>query len=319
MRLSEVLENLCLAIRADGATKESVVSYRRKMKGVIDFLGDAEIEGVSVTDLRRYIAYLRDKRVKWEYHPRLEPQKEGLSKFTIAGHIKSIKRVWNFAEQEGIITENVARRIKTPAPKREKPKGISQEDFEALLRTTEGGSVTDLRDKAILLFLRDTGARVGGLCGLTVDDVDLAEGLAVLREKGSKVRIVPFSPLTAQAIADWLEVRPTDQGDWLFITLANRASGGLTGNGVRHVLKQRAKAAGVTGPHNPHSFRHAFARDFLMSGGDLATLSRILGHSSVEITVRFYAIFSTAELAAKHRLHSPVSRMMHEGEDDGTE
>jgi integrase/recombinase XerC len=214
-----------------------------------------------------------------------------------------------------MIEANPTRRIKTPQPKRREPKGIDLKDFLKLLATTEGESVADLRDRAIVLFLADTGCRVGGLCGLRVADIDLKAGLATLTEKGEKTRLVPFTSTTAEALGEWLKVRPQDRGPWLFVSLGNKASGGLSTNGVAQMLRRRARLAGVTGAVNPHSFRHAFAREFLLSGGDLATLADLLGHSSIEVT-KAYAIFTVQELKEKHRRHSPVARLLGGGEND---
>ncbi len=92
------------------------------------------------------------------------------------------------------------RRIRTLNPKRGMPKGISQQDFLALLTTTKVGSVTDLRDRAIMFFLTDTGCRVLGLCGLCVQDVDFNTKLATVTEKYRKTRFVPFNLPTEQAL-----------------------------------------------------------------------------------------------------------------------
>ena len=81
------------------------------------------------------------------------------------------------------------------------------------------------------------------------------------------------------------------------------------------MLRRRAKRAGVEGPFNPHSFRHAFARHFLMSGGDLGTLADLMGHSSVEVTKNSYAIFTERELKEKHRRHSPIVAPFAEDDD----
>jgi hypothetical protein len=83
------------------------------------------------------------------------------------------------------------------------------------------------------------------------------------------------------------------------------------------MLKRRAKRAGVQGRVNPHAFRHAFAREHIKNGGDLATLSQLMGHASVEITKANYAIFTMQELQEKHRRHSPVMRLL--GNDDAEE
>jgi integrase/recombinase XerD len=70
--------------------------------------------------------------------------------------------------------------------------------------------------------------------------------------------------------------------------------------------------AGVTGPHNPHAFRHAFAREYLLNGGDTATLAEILGHTDPSVTRRYYAIFTIEDLRHPHHLYSPAQKLAQE-------
>jgi integrase/recombinase XerD len=100
----------------------------------------------------------------------------------------------------------------------------------------------------------------------------------------------------------------------LWANLGRRGSPWLTDEGVRQLLKRLKAKAGVTGPVNPHAFRHGFAREYLLNGGDLGTLADLLGHSDVQVTWQHYAIFRTAELQAKHDKHSPVALMGRKGE-----
>ena len=316
MLLSEAIKALCVATRADGRSPRTVQAYHEKLGYLVDFLGDVRIEEVTIHDLRRYIADLMDRQTRWADHPHHAEVEGGLSPFTIASRVRALKRLFNWLEAEEILQQNPARRIKTPEPKRQDPKGIARQDLLALLNTTAGGSVIDLRDRAILYFLADTGCRIQGLCGLRVQDVDLVRGLAVVREKGDKTRLVPFTRTTAQVLQDWLRVRPQDRGPTLFVGLGNRAKDEITSNGVAKMLKQRAKRAGVEGPVNPHAFRHAFARDFILHGGDLGTLSDLLGHTSVVVTKAYYGIFTVGELQRKHQQHSPIAQMF-EDSDDG--
>ena len=62
MRLSEAIEALCLATRVDGRTPRTVYSYQEKLSHLLAFLGDVPIEGITLNDLRRYVAFLRDAR-----------------------------------------------------------------------------------------------------------------------------------------------------------------------------------------------------------------------------------------------------------------
>jgi site-specific recombinase XerD len=293
MLLSEAIEELAIATRAEGRSPQTVKAYREKLSYLVVFLGDVPIEKITVGDLRRYIAHLWDRK---------------LSPFTVKSRVRHLKRLFNFAQEEEMLKENPSKRIKTPSPRREKPKGIEWEDFIALLKTTEGGTLLDVRDRAIILFLFDTGCRVGGLAGLTVDDLDLERQQALVREKGNKARFVFFEEETVRALEAWLKVRPQDQGPCLFVALNNQGEG-LSDRGVYRMLRRRGKAAGCTGPVNPHAFRHGFARHYLMDGGDLGTLSDILGHSDVSVTKLFYGVFTTAELQKKHRQHSPILKL----------
>jgi site-specific recombinase XerD len=315
MLLTEAIEALLIATRADGRSTETVKAYRRKLKPLVVFLGDVPVEGITCNDIRLYVAHLMDRPTRYADHPMHEEVEGGLSPFTVASHVRAVKRLFNWLEDEGGIKTNPTRRIKTPRPKRREPKAIGLQNFLKLLATTESGSVADLRDRAILLFLADTGCRVGGLCGLRVQDLDLGAGLAVITEKGDKARLVPFNPPAAEALRAWLAVRPEDQGPWVFVSVSTNVRGGLTTSGVIQMLKRRAKKADVTGAVNPHAFRHFFAREFLMNGGDLATLADLLGHSSVEVTKASYAIFTVQELKEKHRRHSPVARLLGGGEN----
>ncbi len=311
MQLSEAIDKLLLATQADGRSPNTITDYTRKLRPLTDFLGDVDIETITADDLRRYIVGLRKRETVWENHPHLQAQKHKLSPYSVAGYIRVLKRLFNWLEQEEILPDNPARRIKTPSPKIKKPHAIEPEDLKALLRTTEGNTPADRRDRAIILLLADSGCRVGGLCGLRLEDVNLATHDAIVREKGGKERIVFFTDPTAQALQEWLDVRPSDAGDAFFVSLGRRKpKSALSTNAVSQMLHRRAKTAHISGRVNPHSFRHAFAREYLLSGGDLATLSDLMGHESIEITKDYYLIFKVAELRRRHQKHSPVMQIL---------
>jgi len=303
MLLSEAIEALAIATRADGRSARTVDSYRQKLAGLVAFLGDVSIEGVTTDNLRAWIASLMDRATLYSG---TEKERAGsLSPFTIAGHVRAMKRLFNWLESEGVIDVNPARRIRTPQPKRKEPKGILWPDFLSLLETCKGGNLIDLRDRALIMFLFDTACRIGGLCGLRVQDVDLERRCALVLEKGDKSRPVFFTDWTAQALTSWLEVRPSDRGPWLFVSLGK--ADGLTARGVSHMLRRRAKRAGIKGPCNPHAFRHGFAKHYLTSGGNLGTLCDIMGHSDVSVTKAFYGVFSRDELQREHDKYSPLA------------
>jgi integrase/recombinase XerD len=136
--------------------------------------------------------------------------------------------------------------IKLPKNGERAPRGITLEDLRKLPRAAEE-SMRPERDRALLLFLADTGCRVGGVVGLTLADLNVQRRWAVVTEKFDKSRSVFFSEVTAEALREWLEVRLEwdTGGDWVF--LSRHGGGQLTVHGVNQLstrLKERGGAEG---------------------------------------------------------------------------
>lgn len=313
MKLSEAIEALAVATLADGRSLATADGYRSKLAQLRAFLDDPPVDQVTVNDLRRFVADLRSRETRYASTTARPELPGGLSMATVASHVRAVKRLFRWLHEEGLLPANPAQRIKAPKLPRGEPKAYSLADFAKLLSATAGDDLASKRNRAMLLFLADTGARVGGLAGLRLTDLDLENGQAKVTEKGGKLRVVFFSEPTADALAAWLAVRPTGT-PYVWAGVEHSSKPNLTTEGIRQVLKRLGKKAGVEGPVNPHSFRHGFAREYLLSGGDLATLADLMGHSDVQVTWQSYAIFRTAELAAKHAQHSLIARMGREGE-----
>jgi site-specific recombinase XerD len=123
--------------------------------------------------------------------------------------------------------------------------------------------------------------------------------------KGNQERYCFLSEPTCEAIRAWNEKREA-KSDWLF---TSRNGEKLTYSTLREIVLRLKRKAGVTARCNLHSFRHGFAREYLMHGGDLATLSDILGHRDIA-TTKIYSTFGMEDLRRKHRAHSPVATML---------
>lgn len=170
----------------------------------------------------------------------------------------------------------------------------------------ERDTVWAARRLALLLVFLDTGARLGGVMGLTLDRLDLETRRAVVLEKwrgGPKARTVFFSEITADALKKWLRLDNRKNQDTIF---------GMKGNEfrARDMLATLAEQAGVEGvPTNPHAFRHSYARFMIEGGADLSQTSRLMGHSSIKVTSDFYIHWDAKALAAVHEKASPVTNL----------
>ncbi len=103
---------------------------------------------------------------------------------------------------------------------------MSDEELTALLKTCAGKQLPDRRDEAMIRMMLDCGIRVSELCGLSVDDVDLDQGMALVRGKGNKVRPIYFGARTVRALDRYLRVRGRHRWahlDALFLTQRGRS------------------------------------------------------------------------------------------------
>ena len=261
--------------------------YGRCLSSFVAFLGDIDLGDVTPASLRAYRAHLIDRK---------------MSIYSVHGRQRAVRRLFSWLVEEGIADRNVALDVPLVRLPPTPPKAVADDDLRRLLEQLPAESV---RDRAVILFLIDSGCRVGGLCSVTVDSLDLPHRCAVVTEKGNRSRRVYFTELTAEVIALYLAVRPAAKTASLFVSAKG---GGLTPAGIRMLLERIGERAGVQGRVNAHSFRHAFARNFLRNGGNLAVLGRLLGHSpGSPVTARFYAVFDDREIQEFHDRYSPLA------------
>ncbi|HNR84659.1 tyrosine-type recombinase/integrase, partial [Ottowia sp.] len=287
-----------------GRSERTAGDYRQKLHALLAFLGDRDVTAVTVHDLRRYVADMRSRETRYAGHAYKTETTGGLAPASLATRIRAVKRLFNWLASEGAIEANPAHGIKMPKPPRgRQPKAISEHDLRRMIEAARA----DARDLALVLFLADTGCRRGGLVGLRLGDLEIDHGRAWVTEKGDKRRAVFLSPATIAALRVWLAVRPAVAHDRLW--LSHSTGEPLTGDGVAQLLARLGKRAGCTGPHGAHSFRHGFARQWIMAGGDMGTLADVMGHAEVSTTWAAYAVFTQSELQARHARFSPISKL----------
>jgi integrase/recombinase XerD len=307
VKISEALSKFLLGRRADGVAQSTVEWYRKRLARFIEFFNDCDLSVITTDDLRRFVVSLQEQNVKWANHKFHNPIAGNLSPSTIHGYVRIVKTFYNWLEQNDCITvaQNVAIRLKKPKLPKQAPKEISETDMLALLEASKSYGRYAKRNYAMILFLADTGCRVGGLVKLRLADLDLPNGQAMVIEKGSKARQVFFGQETKDALSVWLAER-FKQSEFVFVC----ERGQMTSDNMRLILQRLAARAGINGHFNPHSFRHAFAKRHLVRGGDLASLADLMGHSDITVTKNSYSIFIAEELRRKHQQYSSLDSVL---------
>jgi site-specific recombinase XerD len=141
------------------------------------------------------------------------------------------------------------------------------------------------RDRALLILMYTTGARVSEIVNLDLGDIHLDTVPRVtINGKGNKQRTNPLQPRTVKALEAWLAQRGDAQGPLLLNARGRR----LTRSGVAYILRKLVERAGLKPRHassvTPHVIRHTTAMHLLRAGVDIVTTAACLGHSQLATT-----------------------------------
>jgi integrase/recombinase XerD len=231
---------------------------------------------------------------------------EGYKARSTARLLSGLRGFYRFLLREQLITCDPTLQVDLPQLGRPLPKSLSEADVEALLAAPELDDPIGLRDRAMLEVLYACGLRVSELISLTLEQVNLRQGVLRVFGKGSKERLVP---LGEEAIA-WIEryskeARPFlldgRPSDVLFPSLRGEQ---MTRQTFWYRIKHQARAAGIAKSLSPHTLRHAFATHLLNHGADLRVVQMLLGHSDLS-TTQIYTHVARARLQELHAQHHP--------------
>jgi len=303
MRLSLAIEGFLLH-RAGAGSINTMRDYRNTLRKWLACIGDVDTGELAADHVRRFL-----------YQLRIE---EKLSPKTVKNAWIGLSSFFTWLEGEMGI-EHVIRRykIKMPAAASREIIPLSKQDLRGLLlaceRTAEWEGkrsgpttlrATRVRDRAMVLVALDTGIRAAELCDLLLGDVDMKTGAVQVRHgKGDKGRTVYLGNLAREALWRYVSKRKdTRPGDPLFETTKH---GPMDRNALRKLLLLAGQRAEIVEPVTPHRLRHTFAINYLRNGGDVYTLQRLLGHSTMEMVRRYLALAQT-DIAEAHRRASPV-------------
>jgi site-specific recombinase XerD len=243
-----------------------------------------ELEELKPVHLRRYLDHLRSTPSARTGKP--------LSTYTIHGSAQVIKGFLHWCKRDELIEERTYTRIRdnVEMPKVEHTviETFSDEQIKRLLVACgrEESPALQVRARAIISLLIDTGIRAQELCTLTMDNLHLSPNDSYIKVygKGRREREVGLGPNARQAIHRYVtRFRKNPYGlPWVFLGKSHQQ---MTNDGLDRLIYRLRDAAGVVGVRcSAHTFRHTFAVNYLMHGGDIYSLSRLLGHSTVSTT-----------------------------------
>ncbi len=231
---------------------------------------------------------------------------QGYSARSTARFLSSLRGFYRYQLREGVIAIDPTLQVALPKLGRPLPKSLSEADVEALLAAPEVGEPIGLRDRALLEVLYACGLRVTELVSLTLEQLNLRQGVLRALGKGSKERLVPLGDEAIEWLQRYLrEARPMlldgRPSDVLFPSVRGEQ---MTRQAFWYRIKLHARVAGIQKPLSPHTLRHAFATHLLNHGADLRVVQMLLGHSDLS-TTQIYTHVARARLQELHARHHP--------------
>ncbi|WP_328701102.1 tyrosine-type recombinase/integrase [Aquibacillus kalidii] len=322
------LDNFMLYCDSKNLSRKSLKSYEQTIRLFQLYLENehkiTEVNEIRSGHIRQYIKYLRERGKytvvsnghysKINYPDRRTDLGHSLSDTTIANYLRNIKVFFNFLYKEREIVRNPVENIENIKPTRKQKQLLKPEEIKRLLNTMD---ITKFHEYRLWIQVRlclDTGIRAGECVELMPNDIDFKySSLLVRNPKNHKERYVYFSRKMNVDLKRWIQYRDRfSDSDYLFPTIRG------TKQDVRNFERSLRKVGEKVNINvHPHLLRNSFAKYYLTGGigsgkgsqGDFSTLSRILGHSSAEVTARAYLDFTDDEIRLNYQRHSPLNNL----------
>jgi integrase/recombinase XerD len=308
LELGNLIQGFSLSCQTEGKspkTTEWYTAFLERFRGFLERSGlPTRVDRIDRDCVRRFILYLKQEA-------RTPRTGQPLSAATVQGYVRTLKAFFAWLAREEYVKANPMAKIPIPKAEAKVVATFSEEQIRGLLGLCLASNGSRVRNTVILLLLLDCGLRVSELVGLELDDVRLSEGmLKVRRAKGGKERYVPIGSVAQKALWKYIHTsRPEPVSKHVTGLLLNAKGQPLTRNGVQQMLRRYGRRAGITGTRcSPHTFRHTFAKNYLLNGGDIFSLQQILGHSSLA-SVRLYLSLFAFDIKRQHQIFSPVDNL----------
>lgn len=288
--MQSILTEFLTAKTADGLAPATLRDYRRVLGRLCASI--TRLDDLSRATVRQYVADMRGN---------------GWSEGTCGIHVRYIRAFLRWLSIEGYTGENLALAIKAPKKSIRWEELLTPEELKRLLDACATGHFA-ARDRAIILFLVDTGMRRGEFAGLTRDLVHFdADGAWLLFDapKNGNRRYAVLGRASARALRDYLDTRDDDDP-----ALWMGQQGPLQYSALYRILRRRAENAGIDPKKcHPHAFRKIFATWWINNGGDEQRLMTLGGWEGPEMLRIYVRLGSLDALRKGHAAYSPVDNL----------
>ncbi|GAC1555330.1 MAG: site-specific tyrosine recombinase XerD [Herpetosiphon sp.] len=248
----------------------------------------ASIQRVTEADINAYLRHLAPD------------SSTGLKPATLNRRLTPLRLLFMRLQRYHLIAVNPLEFVKSRKASNVSPTlWLSRQQAGLLEQACSGPTLRDMRDRALIVVMLATGIRSAEVLGLTVSDLGELDGhhVAWLTGKGGARERVKVAPRAWKALYAYRIAAGIDEGA-IFRRLrrmggdrqtvqAYRSDGPLTYTGLKFILRERFRAAGLSAALSPHSLRHSFVTLALRGGATLPMVQAAARHASPQTTMRY--------------------------------
>ncbi len=288
--VENVFHDFILSKRAKGLSEKTISTYKQHFSAIGKHLEiKRAIDEINKSALEEMIVSMREAE---------------LAANSIRSYTRTLKAFFSWCNEENITMQNIELYKAEETIK----ETYTDEELKVLLQkpNMRKCNFSEYRNWVVINILVNNGCRAATIRNIQIRDVDLISRVIYLRHtKNKKTQVIPLCEILLSTLKEYMRIRGGNEDDFLF---PNECGEQLTENGLRCSIAKYNKRRGIT-KTSIHAFRHTFARKYLVDcGGNAFTLQRLLGHSTLDMTKHYCAIFD-ADITRNYDNFSPLSQM----------
>lgn len=231
--------------------------------------------------------------------------KKGLKGKTVATYICSLRTILYYLMQKEYIETFKIRKPKYDRPIKEV---YTDAELKLILKkpNIKSCSFAEYRNWVLVNFLISTGQRKNTVMNLKIKDIDLQNGLMTLRVvKNRKPTVLPLAPKIIEILREYISYRKGDKENYLFCSVMGEQ---MTDGCITCAIKSHNLSRGVE-QTSIHAFRHTFAKKYLLGGGNVFMLQKLMMHSDLSTTQQYLNLY-IKDLQKDYELFNPLEQLL---------
>lgn len=294
-------------MKAKNFSLRTIDSYNRGVRQFIEWIE----ENTECTNILE-ITYSIVQQYQISIYSEGNNQKRLIASSTQGLRLTIVRQFFGFLVTKGLLVYNPASTISLPKITNKIPQVLTQKEAKVLLESTNGTSLKEYRDRAILELFYGLGIRRNELLNLKIYDIDLARcTLSINKAKSSSQRVLPLVGTALEAVKNYLtkvRVLLADETTHDYVFVSVRSGLPMNSKDIEDSVNAAALRAKLTKRVTPHILRHSLATHLLSKNTDIRYIQKLLGHRKLDTTQRYTQV-ETSDLAAILNKHHPRAKV----------